>query len=224
MIGTKNGNAPLFVLLGPPGSGKSTQAERFVLEVGTAHIDVGAALRRFAEEATPFGSEVDEIINKRHELVPDNIVRSVIERELRVLPNDTPVILDGAPRCEAQIADVLSVTHAFGREFLGAVFLDIPVESAVERISKRFSCDSCGRKFILGTDIADASLPCPTCGGVIGQREDDTEEGVRKRYAVFVENTRPVLERFEREGRLIRVSACQDSDEIFSEIRKKLGL
>lgn len=224
MTGTENGNAPIFVLLGPPGSGKSTQADLFVRELGATHIDVGAALRRLANDSNPLGVEVDEIIHKRHELVPDNIVRAVIERELRALPDNVPVILDGAPRCETQIPDVLSAIRPSGRNFLGAVFLDIPVDNAVGRISKRFSCDSCGKKLILGKDIDDASSPCPVCGGTVGQREDDTEEGVRKRYEVFLENTRPVLDHFDREGKLFRVSACRGSDEIFSEIREKIGL
>lgn len=224
MSETKENNGPVIVLLGPPGSGKSTQADFFVGRLGAVHIDIGGALRKVAHEKTPLGEEVDEIIHVRKELVPDDIVRAVLERELRSIPSEKLVIVDGAPRSEEQVADVFSVIRDAGRKLLGAVFIVLPVEESVDRISKRYSCGGCGKKFILGATLADATGSCPDCGGAIIQRQDDTEEGVRKRWRVFHDNTLPVLRHFERKGILARVSGQQSSEEIFAQIRKDFGL
>lgn len=213
-----------IVLLGPPGSGKSTQADLFARAFDAVHIDIGGALRRAAQEPTPFGAEVNETIHVRKELVSDEVVRSVLHREFEAIPSDRMAVIDGAPRCESQIADVMSVVSEAGRTLLGAIFIELPVEVSVDRISRRFSCAECGRKLILGTDVFSAEDPCPVCGGAIAQRVDDTGEGVRKRWQVFHDSTLPVLRYFEREGKLVRVSGQHAAEEIFSDIRQRLGL
>lgn len=211
-----------YILLGPPGSGKSTQAEFLKRQFGMAHIDMGSALRKAAAEPTPFGEMLDEIIHKKRELVPDGIVRSVLEAELRKTGPDQDVIIDGAPRRESQIQDTISALVASGKSFCGAIFIELPEEESVKRISCRFSCLSCGQKLILGIDIADEQSLCPRCGGHIARRADDTPEGVRKRWEVFHADTMPVLAHFERTGKLLRVPGAESSEEIFRDIRSKL--
>lgn len=215
-------NPHAYILLGPPGSGKSTQADIFKREFGAAHIDMGAALRAAAQEGTPFSEKLNESINQKRELVPDEIVRAVLERELRKIPAGKPVILDGAPRRESQINEVFSVLEHFGKDLQGAIFIELSESDSVDRISRRFSCADCGAKFILGKDYAAAGERCPRCGGRVTQRADDTPEGVRKRWKVFHDETMPVLAYFERKGMLIRVSGLSDPDGTFGDIRSKL--
>lgn len=217
-------DVPAIILLGPPGSGKSTQAAFFEHMFGAAHIDIGAALRRVAQEQTSFGARVNEIIHNRKELVPDEVIRMVLIREFEQLPANQPVVIDGAPRCESQIADVLSVIRDFGRSFRGVVFLDLSVDDSVCRISKRFSCGECGRKVIVGTDVPESGSSCPDCGGRLTQREDDTEEGVRKRYQVFHDLTLPVLEYFKHQGKLFRISAKEEPKDVLLQIRHHISL
>jgi adenylate kinase len=212
-----------YILLGPPGSGKSTQADLFGREFRAAHIDMGAALRAAAAERTPFGEILSDIINTRRELVPDGIVRSILENELRKIGTSRVVVIDGAPRRESQVQDVLSAIFASGRELRTAVFIDLSEAGSVERISRRYSCGKCGRKLILGFDFPAAEGSCPICAGAVSQRADDTVEGIRKRYGIFREETLPVIEYFERNGLLLRVPGDRNADEIFGEIMTKLG-
>lgn len=211
-----------YILLGPPGSGKSTQADIFKREFGSAHVDIGSALRRAASEPTPIGEMLDEIIHEKHELVPDGVVRSVLEGELRKTGEDQSVIIDGAPRRASQIRDTISALISTGKLLSGVIFIGLSEEESVRRISRRFSCSSCGEKLILGKDIETKDAMCPKCGGKISQRADDTPEGVRTRWNVFHDETLPVLEHFSREGKLIRVSGEQDAEAIFTDIRSKL--
>jgi adenylate kinase len=212
-----------YILLGPPGSGKSTQADLFGREFGAAHIDMGAALRAAAGERTPFGEVLSDIINKRRELVPDGIVRSILENELRKIGPSRVVVIDGAPRRESQVHAVLSAILASGRELRKVVLIDLSEEGSVERISRRYSCGECGRKLILGSDLPSSEGPCPFCAGAVSQRADDTVEGVRKRYGIFLEETLPVIAHFESNGLLLRVPGDRDADAIFGEIMTELG-
>lgn len=212
-----------YILLGPPGSGKSTQADLFGQEYGAVHIDMGAALRAAAGERTPFGEALSEIINTRRELVPDGIVRAILENELRRIGPSRPVVIDGAPRRESQIPPVMSAIIGSGRELGKAIFIDLSEEGAVERISRRYSCGSCGRKLILGSDLLTRESACPTCGSPVSQRADDTEDGVRTRYRIFREETMPVIDDFERKGVLLRVPGDRSAEGIFGIITSAIG-
>lgn len=211
-----------YILLGPPGSGKSTQADFFGREFGAAHIDVGAALRAAAGEPTPFGEILFDIINERRELVPDGIVRSILGNELRKIDPSRPVVIDGAPRCGSQVRIVLSTIFESGRELRKVFYIDLSEEVSVSRISRRFSCAGCGRKFILGADLSSETDACPSCGVTVSRRTDDTEEGVRKRYRIFREETVPVIADFEGRGELARVSGDKTAEETFAEIMSAL--
>lgn len=210
----------VYILLGPPGSGKSTQADIFTREFGGEHLDMGAALRSAAQEPTPFGAKLNTIINQKRELVPDEIVEAVLEKELRRISSDRSIIVDGAPRRANQIHEVLSALNRHGKDFKKAIFVELSEEDSVDRISRRFSCLECGAKLVLGGNYAQVGDRCPQCGGKVGQRADDTPEGVRKRWQVFHDETLPVLEYFEKQGKLLRVSGKNDAETIFNDIRK----
>ena len=212
-----------YVLLGPPGSGKSTQAEVLRKTLSLRHIDVGSELRAAAEEETALGREINEIINRRKELVPDSIVGAVLKKVLSTLPSEQGVLIDGAPRRVSQIDEVREALGHSGRTLAGVIFIELSEADSIDRISRRFLCFGCRQPYIFESSEEALKSICSICGGKIGQRKDDTPEGIHKRFQVFQEETRPVIEKFESEGLLFRVSGNQTAEKTSEEIFQKIG-
>ncbi len=216
-------NKPLtVVLVGPPGSGKSTQADFLVREMGAVHVDVGLALRKTAELDTPLGAKVFDIMNRRKELVPDDIVEEVLSGAFACIPPDHMAIVDGAPRCAPQIGIVDALLGVFERRVDAAISVVLSEEESVRRISRRWMCAQCNRPLISGVDFREGNELCPSCGKPLSRRKDDTEDGVRKRFRVFASNTVPVIEHYREAGVLFEVDGTKDPLEIFGDIRKHI--
>lgn len=211
-----------YILIGSAGSGKSTQAELLKSSLHLAHIDIGSELRAVAAHDTELGRQVNQIINVRHEFVPDPVVFAVLEDAVRSVPTEVGLLIDGIPRRESQIAKVLELIASTGRSLNKVIFIDVPEIVSVERISKRYSCEGCKRAYILGKNLIDAQRPCRYCGGRISQRPDDTEEGVRKRHQIFRQDTLPVIRYFESTGHLLSVDGNQETYKVFKYILEHL--
>jgi len=208
-----------YVLLGPPGSGKSTQANRLKETLGLAHIDVGSELRTLAESDTDLGRRIHEVINIKKELVSDGLIGKVAEHVLSQISEEKGVLIDGAPRRVSQIDEVEEALKLYQREIRYVIFLDLSLEEAVRRISNRFLCLQCKAPII---KVDETPEICSLCGGRVGQRQDDTEEGVTKRYEVFMAETRPVIDFFEKKGKLIRIDASLAPESISEALIEKL--
>lgn len=211
-----------YVLLGPPGSGKSTQAELLRKNLGLVHIDIGSELRAAAEEDTPLGREINDTIHLKHSLTSDVIMRAVFENVIKSVPPEKSILLDGAPRRASQIDEVEAVLRSFGRSIDKVIFINLREEQSVERISKRYLCFGCHRPYILGKDTFSKETPCDACGGKIGQRKDDTPEGVRTRHQIFHTETLPVIEYFAKNNLLLTVDGNQSAEKIFEDIKEQL--
>jgi len=207
-----------YILLGSAGSGKSTQAELLKSSLHLSHIDIGSELRAVAAHDTALGRQVNDIINIKHEFVPDDVVFAVLVDAVRSVPETVGLLIDGIPRRESQIAKVLEVLTETGRALNKVIYIDVPEAVSVERISKRYACVQCKRTYILGKSLIDSNKPCRYCGGKITQRIDDTEEGVRKRHQIFQEETLPVVRYFENTGQLLRVDGNQETYKVFKYI------
>ncbi len=211
-----------YIMIGSAGSGKSTQAELLKSSLHLVHIDIGAELRAVASHDTELGRQVNDAINVRHEFASDDVAFAVLEDAIRSVPETVGLLIDGIPRRESQIARTLELLGETGRSLNKVIFIDVPEEISVERISKRYSCDGCKRSYILGKNLRDAALPCRYCGGHIAQRPDDTEAGVRKRHQIFRQETLPVIQYFQSTGQLLAVDGNQETYKVFKYILEHL--
>lgn len=209
-----------YILLGPPGSGKSTTAKLLHQSLGLHHIEIGSELRKVAMDDSDFGRMINEIIYQKKELVPDGIVKEVLDAAL--IKVDAGILLDGAPRCASQIDEIENVLAHHGREIKKLIYLSLSLERCIERISHRFLCQNCKQAYKSGVDKEVELQKCSRCGGVVTQRHDDTPEGVTKRYKVFQEQTMPVIGHYREKGLLLEVDAEGDPRIVADHIVKAL--
>jgi adenylate kinase len=211
-----------IIILGPQGSGKGTQALFLSEKLNAIHIDLGRTLRRLAKEESPLGKELYEIVHIKKELVSDDVIEKVLAEEFKKIPLEKGIILDGAPRRADQIEDVKQAFADSGREIDKIIFINVPKEESIDRVSRRYSCPKCHKHFALGENLEKSSDLCPDCKSPVEQRKDDTKEGILKRLSIFKEQTIPVIEYFRNKDVLIEVDGTKSKTEILDEILEKL--
>jgi len=211
-----------IIVLGPQGSGKGTQAEKLAEKFGLEHIDMGKSLREVAKQDTPLGKEIYHIQNVTNTLVPSRILREVLHLKLQSIPREQGVLMEGAPRTSDQREYVEEALLENGKKFDAVIFINIPEEETVKRISKRWICKKNQHVLIMGKDIKSEQEKCPIDGSEIFQRIDDTPDGIKKRLQVYQEETMPVIENFRERGLLIEIDGTPSIEKVFENILKKL--
>ncbi|MCW8926218.1 MAG: adenylate kinase [Xanthomonadales bacterium] len=184
------------VILGPPGSGKGTQAAMLVEHLGVPHISTGALLRDAANQGTELGLKAKGIINKG-DLVPDDIMLGIVEERLGQDDVANGFILDGYPRNVAQAKSLDEMLERLGQPVEEAIHIDVDEDVIIERIANRAKLEG---------------------------RSDDTEETVRNRLRVYAEQTAPVADYYEEAGLLTRVWGHGTIDEILQRILSVLDI
>lgn len=211
-----------LLIFGPQGSGKGTQADLLAEKYNLSHIETGLIFREISREETELGRKIKDLLEVRKEMIPDDITIEVLKHFLEKVPADTGVILDSAPRTVGQIEAVETMLGQIDRNVDKAIYITLPYDESITRITKRYACTVCYRHFVLGKDIANIDDPCPTCGGPIIQRADDTPEGVTKRLKTFYDVTVPVIDHYRGKGLLIEVDGNQAKEKVFKDIVKQL--
>ena len=211
-----------IVILGPQGSGKGTQAEKLAQKFDLEHIDMGKFLREVALLNTSLGKEIHEVINIKKELVSDKILRQVIHLKITGLHREQGVVFDGVPRNEEQLGYFEEVLKESGRKIDKAILINLSEEESLKRISKRRVCEKCKKVFIFGKDIQKEEEKCSVCGGKIIQRIDDSVEGVKKRLKIFKEETMPIVEYYNKQGKVIEIDGDKEIEKVFENILEKL--
>jgi adenylate kinase len=206
-----------IILLGPQGAGKGTQAQRLSRKTGAKHISTGDIVRAEIKSGSELGQKVQDF-NDRGELVPDEII---VEMAKPYLDDADAWLLDGFPRNEAQAKALDDALKDLDIELDAAVALEAPDDELVERLSGRRTSDATGRVYHVEHDPPPED-PEEDPGPFV-QRKDDTEEAIRRRLAIYHEQTEPLKEYYEERGLLTTVDARKSISEVTEEILSAVG-
>jgi adenylate kinase len=212
----------VVLLLGAPGAGKGTQARFLSEKLGVPHVASGDLLREHRQDGTPLGRAAQEYMD-RGDLVPDALVVDVIIDRLDRPDATAGALLDGFPRTVAQ-AEALEkrLRERKGRVRL-AIYVDVPTEVLVERLAGRWLCRVCQASY--HQVFSPPAIPgvCDLCAGELYQRPDDKREVVSNRVSVYLRDTLPVVERYRRQGILLRVDGSQDIDAVKAALSRAIN-
>lgn len=203
----------LFVLFGPPGAGKGTQAGRLARAMNLAHIGSGDLFRQHIARHTELGDLAGKYM-ERGELVPDDVAARMVAQRLTEADAAGGAVFDGFPRTVAQARALDRLLAERGERVKRAVLIDIEPAEVIRRLTGRWVCRACH------TPYHETSLPsrvpgrCDQCGGELYHRPDDTEEVVKHRLVVYEAQTKPLLTWYARSGVLVRVDGAQDVDAV----------
>lgn len=206
-----------IVLLGAPGAGKGTQAQKLVEEFGVAHISTGDLLRAAVKAGTKLGVKAKEYMDAG-QLVPDKLVVDLVTERLAADDAKKGFILDGFPRNTAQAVTLDSALADMDLSLDAALLVDVKAEVIVERLSSRRTCRDCGYTAPAGVDV------CPSCGGEMYQRDDDKPETIQNRLNVYESQTAPLVEYYKGKGLLKAVDGDRPVDEVYADVKELLAL
>jgi adenylate kinase len=212
----------IIVLLGPPGTGKGTQAAAISSRYKAPHISTGDIFRKNLADGTPLGLEAKGYM-ERGELVPDGLVLKLVESRLTEQDASEGFLLDGFPRTKVQAEAFDADLAKANRKIDHVVLLEVPFDVIAKRLSGRRVCRSCGAGFHEIYDPPPADLKCPKCQGEIYQRADDSEASVKTRLEVYKELTDPLIAHYEKQGLIRRVDGDKSPKEVEAAIFKALG-
>lgn len=210
------------VLLGPPGGGKGTQAKRLTAAFELLHLSTGDLLRDEVKRATPLGVEAQGFM-QRGELVPDELVGKMLMGRLHSQQAGSGCVFDGYPRTLAQASLLDGLLAELGRRVDVALYINVPDEELLARLTGRRSCPACGAVFHVTHNPPKQEGMCDSCGGSLVQRADDCEEVIRERLRVYHESTAPLLGFYRSRGNLAEVQGVGSPEAIFEDLRAAMG-
>ena len=211
-----------IVLLGPPASGKGTQADRLSKAFGVPHVSTGALLRSECERGTALGREADAWTSKGL-LVPDELAVRIVATWMR--SNGPRFLFDGFPRTVGQAKHLDTALDELKAPLDLIILLELSDEAIRRRILERISCLKCGATFSATIHGIAEGQPCPRCGAPLVRRKDDSAEALKQRLQVYRELTLPVVSYYERTAPRIlhRIDAGEGSDVIFGKLSALIG-
>jgi len=210
-----------FILLGAPGAGKGTQADIIVKEMGLPHVASGDLFRQALKDETPLGKEAESYM-KAGKLVPDEITIKMILERIAQPDCKNGCVFDGFPRTLEQAKALDVALEKEGKSIEKAIYIEVPEEALLDRLTGRYVCRVCQSPYHIKNSPPKKKGVCDKCSGELYQRPDDKEETIRERLKVYFAQTMPLLEYYEKKGKLLRVNGNQHIDEVGKEIVKFL--
>ncbi len=203
-----------LVLLGAPGSGKGTQAQRLQARYGVPQVSTGDLLREAVAAGTDLGRAA-KIVMDAGQLVDDRIMLGIIRERLAQPDATRGFVLDGFPRTIVQADGLAALLRELGRPIDAVVLFDIDPEVLRKRVAGRRSCRRCGRVFHIETNPPKPGEPCLDGGPHdLFQRPDDNDRTIRERLAVYCDRTQPLIDYYSKAGLLRRIDADGSLEEV----------
>jgi len=203
-----------LVLLGGPGAGKGTQAEKLVEDRELNHLATGDILREEVEKESELGLKAKKYMD-RGDLVPDELVVDMVEKRLDEAKG---YLFDGFPRTIDQ-ADALNEVVQLDL----VLYIKIDSAEAVRRLSARRVCSDCGRIYNKNFKKPELEGVCDECGGELYRRDDDRPEVIRDRFETFLDETAPLIDYYADKGLLVEIDGEQDPDQVYEEVKGSLA-
>ena len=210
-----------ILLMGPPGAGKGTQAEKLIRDYGIPQIATGDMFRAAVKSGTALGKEAKSYMDKGA-LVPDSVTIGIVKERLAQDDCKKGWILDGFPRTTAQASALDAILHDLGIQLTAVLDFNVNRDDLVKRVSGRLVCRQCGASFHKEFRPPKQEGVCDNCGGELYQRADDNEVTVRERLAVYDTSTKPLIDYYKVSGRYYEINGDQSMDKVFADVQAAL--
>lgn len=207
-----------IVLFGAPGAGKGTQSALLVSKMNMVQISTGDLLRSAIKNATDLGKKAQVFVD-RGELVPDDLVISLVDEFLSQNTGKN-FIFDGFPRTVAQADALNQILKHRNLSISRAIFLEVPRDEIVSRLTGRRICSSCGSVFHIVNKPSIVEGKCDVCGSMLIQRADDQKEVIEKRLSTYESSTVPLKHYFKQEGKYFEINGNLDTESVFYKIKE----
>ncbi|SDK57687.1 adenylate kinase [Sediminibacillus albus] len=210
-----------LILMGLPGAGKGTQAEKIVDKYQIPHISTGDMFRLAIKEGTELGKKAKSYMDQG-ELVPDEVTIGIVRERLSKDDCQKGFLLDGFPRTIAQAKALEDLLADMGESLDYVLHVEVPKEQLIERLTGRRICPTCGATYHVQYNPPKVEGKCDKDGTELIQRDDDKPDTVKKRLEVNLEQTQPMLDYYKQKGYLAAINGAQDIELVFQEIDEKL--
>jgi adenylate kinase len=212
-----------IIMLGAPGAGKGTQAKKIADLCKVPHISTGDIFRANIKQGTELGKKAKTYMDAG-ELVPDELVCDLVVDRIQHDDCTEGFILDGFPRTIPQAEALTNALNAIEQKMEYALNIDVPDENIIHRMAGRRACVGCGATYHVEFNPPKVQDVCDVCGEALVLRDDDKPETVMNRLNVYHEQTKPLIDYYEKQGIVHTIDGTQTMDQVFSDIRKILGV
>ncbi|MGN8647813.1 adenylate kinase [Gracilibacillus sp. HCP3S3_G5_1] len=210
-----------LILMGLPGAGKGTQAERIVEKYDIPHISTGDMFRLAIKEGTELGQKAKSYMDEGA-LVPDEVTIGIVKERLSKDDCQKGFLLDGFPRTLAQAEALDDLLSSMNRSIDYVLHVDVEKDELIQRLTGRRICPECGTAYHVIFNPPKVEGVCDKDGATLIQREDDQPSTVKNRLEVNLEQTQPMLDFYSNKGDLVTINGSQEIDKVFSDIDEKL--